>query len=758
MATITSPGKHSRLYLLGGMLLLWCAAICGRLVYLQIFSYGRFVKQAGHQQQRAIPLAAKRGVIYDRAGHELAMSVLVDSAFAVPTEVKDLPTAVSLITRITGDDYNVVLADCRAHKTFCWVARKADDETIERINSLKLQGIHFQKEPKRFYPARDLAAQVLGSVGMEDSGQSGIEHEFDDQLSGRPGKMFISVDARRQWFADVETQPDPGDNLVLTIDKNIQYVAEKELDQAIHDTQAIAGTVIVENPHTGEILALANRPTFNPNLRKQITPGALTDRAVSYAYEPGSTFKLVTISAALEERVTNPDEVFDCQMGSIVYNGMRIRDSKPHGLLPVWGVLAESSDVGSIKIALRLGDERFYKYIRAFGFGQQTGIELPGETRGMTKPVSRWSKVSIAAISMGQEIGISPIQLTSLISTFANDGVWIAPRIVEGTATPQTPLQTVAFHPGASHRVISSYTAAEMRSMMQKVVLEGTGRKAILEGYTSAGKTGTGQKVDPATGAYSKTKYIASFAGFAPVNNPQIVVAVILDSAVGLHQGGQVSAPVFTRIAQQVLEYLHVPHDLPLAPKHQLLLAKSKMQDGDKDLEEGTPDHPGEPLESAEVNGESSDSPKPPSVAVALPLTGPGQAPTPKTGSAGSAVQTPATTGGADRHVVQAALREPVSPNAILRSSSTGNPAKAADADVAAEARLPSTGTVVLDVEQGGIDVPSFVGKTVRGAVEAAQDAGLELDAVGSGVARQQSPVAGTHVAAGARVTVQFGR
>ena len=386
MATNSNLGKNTRLYLLSAMLLFWCMAICGRLVYLQIFRYGSFVKQAEHQQQREIPLSAKRGVIYDRAGHELAMSVLVDSAFAVPTEVKDLPTAVSLITRITGEDRNVVLADCRNHKTFCWVARKADDETIERIKSLNLQGIHFQKEPKRFYPARDLAAQVVGTVGMEDSGQSGIEHAFDDELRGRAGKMFISVDARRRWFSDVEKQPEPGESLVLTIDKNIQYVAEKELDQAIHDTQAIAGTVIVENPHTGEILALANRPTFNPNLRKEITPNALTNRAVSYVYEPGSTFKLVTISAALEEKLTNPDEVFDCQMGSIVYNGMRIRDSKPHGLLPVWGVLAESSDVGSIKIALRLGEDRYYKYIRAFGFGQQTGIELPGETRGLTKP------------------------------------------------------------------------------------------------------------------------------------------------------------------------------------------------------------------------------------------------------------------------------------------------------------------------------------------------------------------------------------
>ncbi len=734
MATTTQPTRNSRLYFLGAMLLFWCFAICGRLVYLQIFCYGNFVKQAGHQQQRAIPLAAKRGVIYDRAGRELAMSVLVDSAFAVPTEVKDLPTAVSLISRITGEDANVVLADCRAHKTFCWVARKASDETIERIKSLNLQGIHFQKEPKRFYPARDLAAQVLGSVGMEDSGQSGIEHAFDERLRGRPGKMSISVDARKQWFSDVETQPEPGQNLVLTIDKNIQYIAEKELEQAIHDTQAIAGTVIVENPRTGEILALANRPTFNPNLRKQITPAALTNRAVSYVYEPGSTFKLVTISAALEEKITNPDEVFDCQMGSIVYNGMRIRDSKPHGLLPVWGVLAESSDVGAIKIALRLGEDRFYKYIRAYGFGSQTGIELPGETRGLTKPPSRWSKVSIAAISMGQEIGISPLQLTGLISTFANDGVWVAPRIVAGTTQPQAPIQTVTFHPAEGHRVISSFTAAEMRSMMQKVVLEGTGRKAILEGYSSAGKTGTAQKVDPATGAYSKTKYIGSFAGFAPVNNPQIVVAVILDSAVGLHQGGQVSAPVFRRISQQVLEYLHVPHDLPLAPKHQLLLAQSKMKE--KDLEEGTPDHPGEPLETAEVNGDSSDGAKS-NVARAL---------------------LPATAATSNTPVVQAAVREPMADRPAAASAAPAVPDKAGDTAPVAPEKLPLTGTVVLDVEQGGIEVPSFLGKTLRSTVEAAQDAGLELEAVGSGVARQQSPAAGTHVPAGSLVTVQFGR
>ena len=735
-ATSSDLGKNSRLYLLGAILLLWFVAICGRLVYLQIFSYGKFVKQAGHQQQRAIPLAAKRGIIYDRAGRELAMSVMVDSAFAVPSEVKDLPTAISLITRITGDDYNVVLADCRAHKTFCWVARKADDQTIQRISSLRLQGIHLQKEPKRFYPARDLAAQVLGSVGMEDTGQSGIEHEYDDQLRGRAGKMFISVDARKRWFSDVETQPDPGDNVVLTIDKNIQYIAEKELEQAIHDTQAIAGTVIVENPHTGEILALANRPTFNPNLRKQITPGALTNRAVSYVYEPGSAFKVVTLSAALEEKLTTPDELIDCQMGSIVYNRMRIRDSKAHGILPVWGVLAESSNVGTIKIALRLGEERYYKYIRAFGLGQQTGIELPGETRGITKPPSRWSKVSIAAISIGQEVGVSPIQLAAVISTFANDGVYVAPRIVAGTLPLQAGVQTVAFHPGAQtvtfhpaegRRVVSSYTAAEMRSMMQKVVLEGTARRASLDGYTAGGKTGTGQKIDPATGAYSKTKYNATFAGFAPLNNPQVVVTVILDSPIGLHQGGQVSAPVFRRVTQQVLEYLHVPHDLPLAPQRQVLLAQSRIKD--KDLDDDTPDHPGEPLETAEVNTGTLDGARLSAVARR---------------------STPVSAVGSGT-VVQAAVREPLSP---APSGDSGNPIPPAGA----ETKLPASGTVVLDVEQGGIEVPSFVGKTFRRAIETAQDVGLQLDAVGSGLARQQAPAAGTHVPAGSRVTVQFGR
>src|SRR5438876_3119393 len=291
--------------------------------------------------------------------------------------------------------------------------------------------------------------------------------------------MLISVDARRKYFGSVEKQPEPGENVVLTLDEQIQYIAERELETAMQQTRAESGTVVVENPHTGEILALANRPTFNPNLSREIKTEALKNRAVSDVYEPGSTFKLVTISAALEEKLTRPDEMFDCQMGSIVINGMRIRDSKPHGVLSVSDIIAESSDVGAIKIALRLGEDRFYKYIRAFGFGQQTGIELPGETRGMTKPVNRWSKVSIGAISMGQEIGISPLQLIGLISTIANDGVSVAPRIVAATTEPRRTPQTVVFQPGAARRVISPLTAVQMKQMMQSVVLEGTGIKAI---------------------------------------------------------------------------------------------------------------------------------------------------------------------------------------------------------------------------------------------------------------------------------------
>ena len=740
-----------RLYVLCGLLGVWLLAICLRLVYLQIFCYGDFERRAQHQQQRSFDLSPKRGVIYDRGGRELAMSIQVDSAFVVPSETPDLPNAVSLITRITKDDPRVVLADCRAHSTFCWVARKADVEVIERIRALNLQGVHFQKEPKRFYPKRELAAQILGYVGTDDQGLSGLEREFNQQLQGKPGKLMISVDARKRWFASVEKESEAGNSLVLTIDQNIQYIAERELERGMQETQAVAGTVIVENPHTGEILALTNRPTFNPNIRREIRNEALKDRAVSDIYEPGSTFKMVTISAGLEEKITRPEEMFDCQMGSIVINGMRIRDSKPHGVLSVADILAESSDVGAIKVALRLGDERFYKYIRAFGFGQQTGIELPGETRGLSKPVERWSKVSIGAISMGQEIGISALQLGSLISTIANDGVRVPPRILAGTIAPQNTAHTVAFQPATATRVVSSLTAAQMRQMLEGVVLHGTGRKAILEGYSSAGKTGTAQKVDPNTGGYSKTKYVASFAGFAPINNSRIAVVVILDSAVGLHQGGQVAAPVFQRITQQVLEYLHEPHDVQLPANRQVLLARRDVPE--TSLEESSPDRLGAGLDLAEGNADKNDAP---------PMSVPAQ-PGAIAAQVIAGAQTKRETddprhaqsdGGARNALTATSTGPAITAPVVSSASSAESPAQ----EISSRQKLPASGTVVLDVEEGGVQVPSFVGKNMRVAIEAAQDAGLDLDAVGSGVAREQSPVAGSRVAAGSHIIVHFAR
>lgn len=734
MASTARNSTSFRLYLLAGLFVLWCCGISARLVYLQIFRYGTFEQRAQRQRQRSEEVSPRRGIIYDRFGNELAMSINVDSIFAVPTEMPKPSSTMSLLARITKQDPRELMARCEASKTFCWVVRKPDPEISERIRSLNLRGIYFQKESKRYYPKGDLAAQVLGYVGMDDKGLSGIEREYEDQLHGRPGQMLVSVDARKKYFGSVEKQPEPGQNIILTIDEKIQYIAERELETAMEQTKAIAGTVVVENPRTGEILALANRPTFNANLSKEITPERLKNHAVSDVYEPGSTFKLVTIAGALEEKVTRPDELFDCQMGSIVYNGMRIRDSKPHGVLSVAEVLAESSDVGSIKIGLRLGEDRFYKYIRGFGFGQQTGIELPGETRGLTKPPNRWSKVSIAAISMGQEIAITPLQLVGLISTMANDGMYVAPRIVAATTQPQSAPQTIAFHPVDEHRIISSLTAAQMRQMMQGVVLHGTGKKALLIGYTSAGKTGTAQKVDPATRAYSHTKYVATFAGFAPVNNPAVTIAVVLDSAVGLHQGGQVSAPVFNRIAQQVLEYLHTPHDIEI-PANKTLLARAKVSD--KDFEEGSPDHPGENIDELQPLADTlADSKSQQDLRQNESIRPPLASGTARSGT-----------------VVVAAMRQseaPAPPERPGRSTAAPPPPSVV--------QNPATETVVVDVEQGGIVVPSFLGKSVRSSIEIAQDSGLELNVVGSGKGLDQSPPAGSHVASGARITVRFGR
>ncbi|HWR37257.1 MAG TPA: penicillin-binding protein [Clostridia bacterium] len=719
------PSAHTnsaprRLYYFAAFLLFWLLAISARLIFLQVVQYGDFVQRAQRQQQRTVEVAPKRGIVYDRNGHELAMSVQVDSVFAVPSEIPDQASTASILARVLGAEPNDLLARMKAQRNFAWLARKIDAETSQRIRALNLRGIYFQKESKRFYPKRELGAQVLGYVGLDDEGLAGVERAFDDQLRGNPGRMLVSLDARRKSLGRVEREPEPGENVVLTLDEKIQFIVEKELDQAMQETRAEAGTVVVQNPRTGEILALANRPTFNPNLSRGVTPAMLKNHAVSDVYEPGSTFKVVTIAAALEEKLTKPEEVIDCQMGSIIVNGLRIRDHKAYGMLTVAQVLANSSGVGTIKVGMRLGNERFDHYIRAFGFGSQTGIELPAETRGIHKPVSRWSKVSVGAISMGQEIGVTPLQISSMISTIANDGVWTAPRVVAGVTPPSNAYQTVVYKPEQQRRVLSPLTAAEMKKMMEGVVLFGTGRRALLDGYTSAGKTGTAQKVDPATGAYSRTKYVASFAGFAPVNNPALTIVVIIDSAVGAHQGGIISAPVFARIAQQVLAYMNVPHDAEIKNDPRRALLRASVND--EDLDDSAPDHIGATLEM----GDSQP---------AQPVGGPRA---PVLAQAGSA------------KLVNAAFTPPAT--RVLASETqivlpTPSPASP----------VTTTGTVVLDVE-GGTVVPLLVGKSLRSAIETAQRAGIELNIIGSGIAREQSPAPGSRLPAGAKVAVRFTR
>jgi len=714
---------NKRLYILLGFLLFWFFVICGRLVWLQIINYGDYTQRAAKQQQRSIEVSPVRGNIYDRRGNELAMTVNVDSVFAVPLEVPDIHSAAQVLGRVLKADSSEIESHMRGSRAFAWVARKIDNPTSARVRALNLKGIYFQKESKRFYPKGELAAQVLGYVGLDDDGLGGVEREFQAKLTGKPGKMLITMDNRRKWLGRVEKQPDPGENVVLTIDEKIQYIVERELARAIDETHAEAGTVIVQNPHTGEVLALANWPTFNPNIFNKVNPQALKNRSVSDIYEPGSTFKLVTLAAALEEKITNPDEVVDCQMGSIVVNGLRIHDHHPYAGLTVTQILEHSSDVGAIKIALRLGEERFDRYIRAFGFGTQTRIELPGETRGLTKPVSRWSKVSIGAISMGQEIGVSPVQLASMVSTIANDGLYVPPRIIAGTTAPRSTPQLIAFHPALGRRVISSLTAAEMKHMMEGVVLRGTGKKAILDGYSSAGKTGTAQKID-ASGRYSHSKHIASFAGFAPVNNPAVTVLVVLDSPAGGYPrdgGGEAAAPVFARIAQQVLAYMNVPHDVELQdPKRMWLRAHTK----EDEVYEAAPDY---------IASEQERSDVPPTPQTQVPV-----------------IPSPAPQDPRLRTVAAASKSTPAGPSTVSAPSATVQPASF-------KAPEQPRGTVVLDVA-GGTLVPDFRGKSLRTALEEAESAGLELEVSGSGVGQDQSPAAGSRIPPGGHVSVHFGR
>src|SRR5258706_2135685 len=451
---------HVRLLMVAGVALLWTTGVFGRLSYLQLIKHGEYLARAQRQQHRTIEIPPKRGIIYDRTMHALAIGVPVKSAFAVPAEIADESMAAGLLSGVLGVPQDVLQARMASSRSFVWIARKLPPEKVEAIEALNLKGVYFQDENQRFYPKRDLAAHVLGFVDPDEKGLAGIEYQLDSQIRSKSEKIVVMADARQRWFDGGEAQRERGANVVLTLDEKIQYIVQRELLAAIEKTHALAGSVIVMNPNTGEILAMSNWPRFNPNAASEAPVEARMNRAVTALYEPGSTFKLITLAAAFDQEITRPDEVFDCENGAIYIAGHRIRDHKPFGLLNVSEILAKSSDVGAIKIALRLGAPRFYDYIRGFGFGAPTGIDLPGEGKGLLHRLENWSAISIGSVSMGQEIGVTPIQLITAVSAIANVGVLMYPRRVHTIHCQERNLPTVRTPAhSAAKRPVPSQTA-----------------------------------------------------------------------------------------------------------------------------------------------------------------------------------------------------------------------------------------------------------------------------------------------------------
>ena len=741
----------------------WALAICVRLFWLQVAEHDKYDKLARQEHGIQLELAPRRGLIYDRNLRELAMTVKADSFSADPalmdtsslqgvlhllagivhTAPEDLYTSEEQITARFKSSLDSINARNKAQQYagksgpadpnaakketahgMVWIARRVAPEVADQVKALNLKGIFPQREFKRSYPDNQTAAQVLGYVSDDDKGLSGVEQKFDQRLFGKPGQQTLYIDARGKVLGSEEKQPEAGENLMITIDENIQFMAEKALDAAMARTQAANGTVVIQDVHTGQILALAIRPTFNPNDFRHTTPALLRNHAVSDVYEPGSTFKLVTYSAAIDQHIVSPDDIIDCQGGSIQLPGRVIHDDKSdhYGKITIHEALEHSSDVAAVKLALRLGPEKFNEYIRGFGFGARSGLELPGETRGLLASARHWTISTLGSVSIGQEVAVTPIQLVSMVSTIANGGVYLPPHIVmpppqarPGEAAPELVAQPFKAGeelpnplPTGAHRVISTMSAAQMRKMMEGVVLFGTGKAAQLNGYSSGGKTGTAQKIDPATHTYSKTMHVASFAGIAPVNNPVIAIAVVIDNPHGDYYGSSTSAPVFAQVAQLTLEYLGVPHDIEVHPP------RAAKPTGPKEVEP-IQEHSGDAQALlAAVKELPEDDPLRQSVESSR-AAAPGSHPAP--GSQPS----------------------PANP-----------PAPSAET-------VPDVATVTVPTGKR-VKVPSLIGMPLRQVVEQMAQIGLNPQVVGRGLVRSQQPAAGTEVSPGSKVIVHCSR
>lgn len=544
--------------------------VAGRLFYLQVFRAGDLSERAERQQQRIVKLEPKRGTIFDRKGRELAVSLDVDSVYGVPALVEDPAQLAKRLAIILQEDPASIRKRLSNDRRFVWLSRKIDPARAEKIKALGIREVGLITESRRFYPKKDLAGPMLGFTNIDNEGIEGIELAYDRELRGVGGWVLAERDAfgRTVFPGGPGFQfrlPRPGKDIVLTIDEVIQHIAEKELDRAVRETRAKGGVLIVMVPQTGEILALAvrsssNRP-FNPNSPKNYRPSDWRNRAVTDAFEPGSIFKPILAAAALEEHIVHPLERFDCSAGKIQVADRVINDAKRHGVLTFTDVIAESSNVGTIKVAQKVGKERFFRYITSFGFGRKTGIDLPGEISGLVKDYRLWSGVSLGSIAIGQEIGVTAIQVASAYAAIANNGILMKPYIVREIIDREG-REGRRFAPQQAGRAVSAETSAKLAKMLERVVTNGTGQKAKPAGYSAAGKTGTAQKVDPKTGLYSKKEYVSSFVGFTPIKDPSLVILVMIDTPEGTNVwGGSVAAPVFKAVAEQSLSYLGIPPD-----------------------------------------------------------------------------------------------------------------------------------------------------------------------------------------------------
>jgi cell division protein FtsI (penicillin-binding protein 3) len=544
----------------------WTAAIEARLVYLQVVRHADLSARAERQQMRTVPSPANRGEILDRRGRVLAYSVDAESIYAVPSEIEQPRRAVAALCAAledcTAKDREAMLERFGRQRAFVYVRRQVSPEQALRVRALELEGIGFMKESRRFYPNKELASHLIGYVGIDNTGLDGIESAYDSLIKGKPGTVLIQTDARRHAFSRIEKPPTTGATLELTIDHYLQYVAERELRVGIDATEAEGGSAMVMDPWTGEILAMANWPTFNPNSYRQAREDARRNRAVQDLYEPGSTFKIVTASAALEEKVVRPDESIDVSAGHIRFPGRVVWDDHRHRVLSFADVIVKSSNVGAIKVGLRVGRERLGAYVRRFGFGSPVSPDFPGESPGIVWEPAKLNDSALASVAMGYQVGVTPLQMAAAVSSVANGGELVQPRVVravikEGARTP-VPRKVL-------RRTISRATAAELTRIMEGVVEEGgTATSANLDGYTVAGKTGTAQKL--VNGRYSRSEYNTSFVGFVPSRKPVFTIIVVIDTPRVHRYGGLAAAPVFKRIADAALRHRGVPPTLNAPP------------------------------------------------------------------------------------------------------------------------------------------------------------------------------------------------